>query len=262
MLNYLIGLNPIVQALLATLVTYFFTIMGSALVFPFKNVNKNIMDAMLGMAAGLMIAASFFSLLNPAIEYASEVGQISWLVTSLGFMVGGILLFITDKISERYLKRHKNANKKKRAFMLMFSITIHNIPEGMVVGLAFGSIGLTNMTFLSACMLTLGIAIQNFPEGSALSLPMKRDGMSAKKAFFLGQISGIVEPIAGVLGAVLVLYVKNILPLMLSFAAGAMIYVVVEELIPESQTNKRKDLMALFTIIGFILMMILDVSLG
>ena len=170
--------------------------------------------------------------------------------------------FEPDKVSSRFLEAHPNASARKRTFMLLFSITIHNIPEGMVVGLAFGSLGISNMTFASACMLALGIGIQNFPEGSALSLPMRRDGMSAAKAFFLGQISGIVEPIAGVLGALLVLKIQTIMPVMLSFAAGAMIYVVVEELIPESQTNKRKDLMALFTIIGFILMMVLDVGLG
>ena len=261
-MRYLSNLNPILLAFLATLFTYMFTIMGSALVFLFKNVKRSIMDAILGMAAGLMIAASFFSLISPAIETAENINQIPWLIVSLGFLAGGILLFITDKISARYLNKYNNANAKKRTFMLLFSITIHNIPEGMVVGHAFGSIGMGGITFVSACMLTLGIAIQNFPEGSALSIPMRRDGMETKKAFFLGQISGIVEPIAGVLGALLILKIKMILPFMLSFAAGAMIYVVVEELIPESQSNKRKDLMALFTIIGFILMMILDVALG
>ena len=261
-MNFLSNLNPCFLAFLATLFTYLFTIMGSALVFPFKNVKRSVMDAMLGAAAGLMIAASFFSLLSPAIESARESGQIEWIIISLGFLAGGILLYITDKISSRFLDKHADASSKKRIFMLLFSITIHNIPEGMVVGLAFGSLGTNGMTFAGACMLTLGIAIQNFPEGSALSIPMRRDGMSTKKAFFLGQISGIVEPIAGVLGAFLILKIKTILPFMLAFAAGAMIYVVVEELIPESQTNKRKDLMALFTIIGFILMMVLDVALS
>lgn len=256
------SLNPVIQALIATLFTYSFTVLGSALVFPFKNVKRGIMDAMLGMAAGLMIAASFFSLLAPAIDTANDLGQISWLIVSIGFMLGGILLYITDKISSKILDKHPDASSKKRTFMLLFSITIHNIPEGMVVGLAFGSLAISNMSLTSACMLAIGIAIQNFPEGSALSLPMRRDGMSTKKAFFLGQISGIVEPIAGVIGALLVLKVQTIMPIMLSFAAGAMIYVVVEELIPESQTNKRKDLMALFTIIGFIIMMMLDVGLG
>lgn len=262
MIEFFINLNPIIQALIATIMTYFFTVAGSALVFPFKNVKRSIMDGILGMASGVMIAASFFSLLSPAIEISSSIGQISWLVTSLGFISGGILLYLTDKISSNFLDKYPDASKKKRNFMLLFSITIHNIPEGLVVGLAFGSIAYNNATIASACLLALGIGIQNFPEGSALSLPFRRDGMSTFKAFFLGQISGIVEPIAGVLGALLVMKVQSVLPFMLSFAAGAMIYVVVEELIPESQTNKRKDLMALFTILGFIIMMVLDVALS
>ncbi len=262
MVDFFINLNPIIQALIATLMTYAFTVLGSALVFPFKNVNRSIMDAMLGIASGVMIAASFFSLLSPALESANSLGQNPWIIVSLGFSIGGILLFLTDKIALRYLNNYPDASKRKRTFMLLFSITIHNIPEGLVVGLAFGSIALNNATIISASLLALGIGIQNFPEGSALSLPLRRDGMSPFKSFFLGQISGIVEPIAGVLGAILVLKVQFLLPFLLSFAAGAMIYVVVEELIPESQTNKRKDLMALFTILGFIVMMILDVALS
>lgn len=262
MIDFFINLSPVIQALLATLVTYSFTILGSALVFAFKKVNRNVMDAMLGMAGGVMIAASFFSLIAPAIEYAENIGQISWLTISLGFLTGGILLFLMDKFSSKLLSIKGHDNSSKRIFMLLFSITIHNIPEGLVVGLTFGSLVYGNISLSTACMLALGIAIQNFPEGSALSLPMRREGMSRKKAFFLGQISGIVEPIAGVLGALLVLKVEPILPFMLSFAAGAMIYVVVEELIPESQTNKRKDLMAFFTLIGFVIMMVLDVGLG
>lgn len=262
MVNIFIHLSPVIQALIATIVTYLFTVLGSALVFPFKNVNRSIMDGMLGIASGVMIAASFFSLLSPAIESANNLGLTPWIIVSIGFTCGGILLFLTDKISSNFLDKYPDASKKKRTFMLMFSITIHNIPEGLVVGLAFGSIPYNNTTLVSACLLALGIGIQNFPEGSALSLPFRRDGMRPFKAFFLGQISGIVEPIAGVLGALLVLKVQSILPFMLSFAAGAMIYVVVEELIPESQANKRKDLMALFTILGFIIMMILDVALS
>lgn len=262
MIDFFINLNPVIQALLATTMTYLFTVCGSALVFPFKNVKRSVMDAMLGIAAGVMIAASFFSLLAPALEIAENLKQTSWLVISIGFLSGGLLLFITDKVSSTFLDRCPDASKKKRTFMLMFSITIHNIPEGLVVGLAFGSIALGSTTLASACLLALGIGIQNFPEGSALSIPFRRDGMTPFKAFYLGQISGIVEPIAGVIGAILVLKVQSILPIMLSFAAGAMIYVVVEELIPESQTNKRKDLMALFTILGFIIMMVLDVALS
>lgn len=258
MINLILNLNPIMQAFIATLMMYMFTIAGSSLVFFFKNTNRNVMDAMLGLAGGVMIAASFFSLLSPAIETSSKLGQIPWLTVSLGFFGGGLLLFITDKIASKLM----DSEDEKKNFMLLLSITMHNIPEGLVVGLAFGSIIYGNVTLSSALMLALGIGIQNFPEGSSISLPLRRSGMSRGKAFFLGQISGIVEPIAGVLGAILILKIERILPISLAFAAGAMIYVVVEEIIPESQTNKRKDLMAFFTLIGFILMMILDVALG
>lgn len=258
LIEFLENLNPIVQALLATLVTYAFTVLGSSLVFFFKKVNRNLMDAMLGLAGGVMIAASFFSLIAPAVDKAESLGQIPWLVVSVGFFLGGVLLFVTDKISSKFLK----SSDDKRNFMLMLSITMHNIPEGLVVGLAFGSLIYGDATLSSAFMLALGIGIQNFPEGSSISLPLRRSGMSRKKAFFMGQISGIVEPIAGVIGALLVLKIEGILPIALAFAAGAMIYVVVEEIIPESQTNKRKDLMAFFTLIGFIIMMVLDVGLG
>jgi len=258
MVEFFSNLNPVLQALLATLMTYGFTMAGSALVFFFKHTNRNVMDTMLGLAGGVMIAASFFSLISPAIERAEELGQIPWLVVSVGFFLGGVLLFIADKISSKVLKNEST----KKNLMLMLSITIHNIPEGMVVGLAFGSLIYGNTTLSSALMLALGIGIQNFPEGSSISLPLRRSGMSRKKAFFWGQISGIVEPIAGVLGALLVMKIQWILPISLAFAAGAMIYVVVEEIIPESQTNKRKDLMAFATLIGFIIMMVLDVGLG
>ncbi len=258
MFEFFSNLNPVLQALLATLMTYGFTMAGSALVFFFKNTNRNVMDTMLGLAGGVMIAASFFSLISPAIERAEELGQIPWLIVSIGFFLGGVLLFIADKISSKILKNEST----KKNLMLMLSITIHNIPEGMVVGLAFGSLIYGNTTLSSALMLALGIGIQNFPEGSSISLPLRRSGMSRKKAFFWGQISGIVEPIAGVLGALLVMKIQWILPISLAFAAGAMIYVVVEEIIPESQTNKRKDLMAFATLIGFIIMMVLDVGLG
>ncbi len=258
MMNFFENLNPVMQAFLATMLTYAFTVAGSSLVFFFKKVNRNVMDALLGVAGGVMIAASFFSLIAPAIDRAESLGQIPWLIVSIGFFLGGVLLFITDKLSSKVLK---NAADKKN-FMLMLSITMHNIPEGMVVGLAFGSIVYGGVTVSSALMLALGIGIQNFPEGSSISLPLRRSGMSRAKAFFFGQISGIVEPIAGVIGALLVLQIEWILPISLAFAAGAMIYVVVEEIIPESQTNKRKDLMAFFTLIGFIIMMVLDIALG
>lgn len=271
MINNLKDLSPILLALFATIFTYSVTLLGAALVFFFKNVKKNIMDAMLAIAAGVMIAASFFSLLNPATEMAINLKMIPWLITFIGFISGGLLLFIGDKLFNHFDKKI-NKNKKeekerksfKRCLMLIFSITLHNIPEGLAVGVAFGSTAysLEGATLTSAMLIALGIGIQNFPEGTAVSVPLRREGMSRKKAFFYGQLSGLVEPISGVLGALLVLKIRTLLPFLLSFAAGAMIYVVVEELIPESQTNKKKDLMSLFTIIGFTIMMILDIALG
>ena len=263
MINNLKDLSPILLALFATIFTYSVTLLGASLVFFFKNVKKNIMDAMLAIAAGVMIAASFFSLLNPATEMAINLKMIPWLITFIGFIAGGLLLFIGDKLFNHFNKKinkkeEKERNSFKRCLMLIFSITLHNIPEGLAVGVAFGSIA----TLTSAMLIALGIGIQNFPEGTAVSVPLRREGISRKKAFFYGQLSGLVEPISGVLGALLVLKIRTLLPFLLSFAAGAMIYVVVEELIPESQTNKKKDLMSLFTIIGFTIMMILDIALG
>lgn len=271
MINNLKDLSPILLALLATIFTYSVTLLGASLVFFFKNVKKNIMDAMLAIAAGVMIAASFFSLLNPATEMAINLKMIPWLITFIGFIAGGLLLFIGDKLFNHFDKKinknkkeEKKRNSFKRCLMLIFSITLHNIPEGLAVGVAFGSTAysLEGATLTSAMLIALGIGIQNFPEGTAVSVPLRREGMSRKKAFFYGQLSGLVEPISGVLGALLVLKIRTLLPFLLSFAAGAMIYVVVEELIPESQTNKKKDLMSLFTIIGFTIMMILDIALG
>ena len=264
------GISPILGALLATLFTWFLTMVGASVVFFFKKVNKTVMDGMLGFAAGVMIAASFWSLLSPAIEMAESLNLNAWLLTFLGFFSGGLILNIENSIYSNYIKNHPKQKKEskessmKRCLMLIFSITLHNIPEGLAVGVAFGSLayGLEVATVGSALVLALGIGLQNFPEGSAVSLPLRREGYSRKKAFFYGQASGIVEPIAGVLGALLVIKIQLLLPFLLAFAAGAMIYVVVEELIPESQANKRKDLMALFTLIGFSVMMILDVALG
>lgn len=265
MFDFILSLNPILQALLATLFTWSITAIGAALVYFFKKINKNLMDGMLGFAAGVMIAASFFSLIAPAITMSENLNLIPWLVVFIGFFSGGLLLFVGDKAYDIFEK--KSSNKKssiKRSIMLISSITLHNIPEGMAVGVAFGSViyGLEGATLTAAWTLALGIGLQNFPEGTAVSMPLRRDGMNRNKAFFIGQLSGIVEPIAGVIGAILVIKVRILLPFLLAFAAGAMIYVVVEELVPESQTNQKKDLMALFTLIGFSIMMILDIALG
>lgn len=263
MIEWFSNLNHPTQALIATIFTWGVTALGASLVFLFKKINRNIMDAMLGFAGGVMIAASFWSLLSPSIEMAENLNMIPWLVAFIGFIGGGILLFIGDKIFNKLEIKEKN-NSFKRCMMLIFSITLHNIPEGLAVGVAFGSLayGLEGATLSAACMLALGIGLQNFPEGTAVSVPLRRENFSRKKAFFYGQLSGIVEPIAGVIGAILVIKIRFLLPFLLAFAAGAMIYVVVEELIPESQTNKKKDLMALFTLIGFSVMMIMDVALG
>lgn len=258
---FILSLNPIVQTLIATLFTWSVTAIGASLVYFFKKINKTLMDGMLGFAGGVMIAASFFSLISPAIDMSNSLGLIPWLVVFIGFILGGILLFIGDKV---YDICSKNSSGSKRCFMLISSITLHNIPEGLAVGVAFGSViyGIDGATLAAAWTLALGIGLQNFPEGSAVSMPLRRDGFSLNKSFFLGQLSGIVEPIAGIIGALLVIKVRFLLPFLLSFAAGAMIYVVVCELIPESQTNEKKDLMALFTLIGFSVMMILDIALG
>ena len=260
MIDKILSLNPVVQTLIAALITWSITSIGASLVFFFKKINKTIMDLTLGFSAGVMIAASFFSLINPALSMANALNLIPWLVVSLGIILGGILLFIGDKVYDAY----KPGSKRKRCSMLIASITLHNIPEGMAIGVAFGSVlyHLDGASIIAAWTLALGIGLQNLPEGSAISIPLRREGLSRTKSFILGALSGIVEPIAAVIGCILVTKAKILLPFLLSFAAGAMIYVVVEELIPESQTNKKKDLMALFTLIGFVVMMILDITLG
>lgn len=197
---------------------------------------------------------------------ANSLKMTAWLVVFIGFFSGGMLLFVGDKIFDLInKKKDEKSSSFKRCLMLIFSITMHNIPEGLAVGVSFGTLAYNiggSSSLLEACLLALGIGLQNFPEGSAVSLPLRREGMSRRKAFFYGQLSGVVEPIAGVIGAILVIKIRQMLPFLLAFAAGAMIYVVVCELIPESQSNKKKDLMALFTLIGFSVMMILDVALG
>ncbi len=264
MFDFFINLSPIYQALLAGIFTFFITILGSSLVFFFKDVNKNIMDIMLSISAGIMLAASFFSLLNPAITISNELKLNTWLIVFSGFISGGLLLFIGDKILNLIEKKRKlSISNLKRSIMLFSSITLHNIPEGLVLGVAYGSIiySFNSASIASAIALTIGIAIQNFPEGSAISLPMRRDGISRFKSFLFGSISAFVEPIFALIGAILVLKIKVFLPFILSFTAGAMIFVIAMEMIPESQTNKRKDLMALFLMLGFSIMMILELVL-
>ena len=261
MSNFIFNLNPIIQALLATLFTWAVTALGAALVFMFKKIHKNILDSMLGIAAGVMIAASFWSLLSPSIEMANVLKINIILSVAVGFLSGGLLLFIGDKVMNKMQNKSSNL---KRTLMLIVSITLHNVPEGLAVGVAFGSTlyGLDGATLMSAWTLAIGIGIQNFPEGTAVSVPLRREGFSRNKSFIYGMLSGVVEPISGVLGALLVLKVRIILPFLLAFAAGAMIYVVIQELIPESQTNENKEVISMCTLIGFTIMMLLDVLLG
>lgn len=274
MLTWFMGLEVWVQALLGTLFTWGLTALGASLVFFFKNIQRDMFNLMLGFASGVMIAASFWSLLAPAIDMADEQGAIAWVVVAIGFALGGIFLYIADKtIPHMHFGFNHDKEglptKLKRNILLVFSITLHNIPEGLAVGVAFGAIqyisGDPLAATLSAVGLAIGIGIQNFPEGAAVSIPLRQEGMSRGKAFMYGQASGIVEPIAGVFGAILVTHVSAILPYALAFAAGAMIYVVVEELIPEAQqkqTPKGAHYAVLGVMMGFILMMILDVALG
>lgn len=264
MINYFLNLTPIYQALLAGTFTFLVTTLGAAVVFFFKSVNKNIMDSMLAISAGIMLSASFFSLLNPAIEIADELKLTTWIVVLSGLMVGGLLLYVGDKVLDHFSKNNQRNFSLKRCAMLFTSITLHNIPEGLVVGVAFGAIayGADKAAIFSAISLTIGIALQNFPEGSAISLPLRREGISRFKSFLFAMLSGIVEPISAVIGALLVMKIQIILPFILSFAAGAMIFVISMELIPESQNNNKKDLMALLTLIGFAAMMILEITLG
>lgn len=270
-IDFLSQLHPAVQALLATLFTWGVTALGASLVFFFKTVNQKVLDAMLGFAAGVMIAASFWSLLAPAISMAEEISTLpAWLPALIGFMSGGLFLYAIDQYLPHLHLGFKRDQAEgvptswRRSVLLVLAITIHNIPEGLAVGVAFGAVayGMPSATIGAALALAIGIGLQNFPEGTAVSVPLRREGMTRKKAFFYGQMSGIVEPIAGVIGALAVLVMQPILPYALAFAAGAMIYVVVEELIPESQLSGNTDLATLATLIGFSVMMTLDVALG
>ncbi len=257
-----INTNPILMAFLATVFTWFITLLGASLVFFFKKVNKTVLDSMLAISAGVMIAASFWSLILPSIELSENLGMNKILMTAVGFLFGGYIILLIDKVISKNKKFI--SNNKKRCFMLISSITLHNFPEGLAIGIAFGSIihNIDGASLSSAIGLALGIGIQNFPEGAAVSIPLRREGLSRVKSFFYGQLSGFVEVIAGILGALLVLKIRFILPFFLSFAAGAMIYVVASELIPECETNKNKSLISMCILIGFVIMMALDVLLG
>ncbi|MGL5315780.1 MAG: ZIP family metal transporter [Peptostreptococcaceae bacterium] len=270
-MNWFMELSPVYQALLATLFTWAVTALGAAVVLFFKTINRKVLDCMLGFGAGVMIAASFWSLLNPAIQLCEELGaEHVWALPTMGFLVGGVFIIISEKFLDKYCfttwmteNSQCEKNSIKRSLLLVSAVTIHNIPEGLAVGVAFGGIvsGVDGATVISAMMLALGIGLQNFPEGAAVSLPLRREGYSRKKAFMIGQMSGMVEPIAGVIGAIAAMTMRSVLPFLLAFAAGAMISVVSSELIPES-ASENKNLATLGVVLGFMLMMILDVALG
>lgn len=269
MLEFFLNLHPIYQALCAGIFTWAVTAAGASLVFFFKEINKKVLNSMLGFASGVMIAASFWSLLNPAIEIAQKMNQNAWITAAGGFMSGGLALWCIDKILPHLhqgLKASPEGIKTswQRSILLVLAVTLHNIPEGMAVGVAFGALisDSSYTSVYSAMALALGIGLQNFPEGAAVSIPLRREGLSRFKAFQYGQASGIVEPIAAVLGAFFVTNMQGFLPFSLAFAAGAMIYVVVEELIPEAQSMRNEDSATIGTMLGFATMMILDVALG
>lgn len=269
-LEFMESLDPILGALLATSFTWLLTALGASLVFLFKNMKRAMLDGMLGFTGGVMIAASYWSLLAPAIEMAENQGQPGWLPAGIGFGLGALFLFALDKFMPHL---HLNFKREEaegpetnwhRTTLLVLAITMHNIPEGLAVGVLFGGVaaGIDGASMGAAVALAIGIGIQNFPEGIAVAMPLRRQGVSRFRSFWYGQLSAIVEPLAGVAGAAAVVFFEPILPYALSFAAGAMIYVVIEEVVPETQRDKYTDVATLGFIGGFLVMMTLDVALG
>lgn len=271
LVDYLSGIDPVLAALYATIFTWLMTAAGAGLVFFFKTMHRGLLDAMLGFTGGVMVAASFWSLLNPAIEMSETMYPgWSWMPAAVGFLVGALFLYALDKLMPHlHINFAENESEGvqtqwHRTTLLVLAITLHNIPEGLAVGVLFGasSLGMDGATVAGAVALAIGIGIQNFPEGFAVAMPLRRHGVSRRKSFWYGQLSAVVEPIFGVLGALAVIYMQPILPFALAFAAGAMIYVVVEEVIPETQRDRFTDVAVLGFIGGFLIMMILDVALG
>ncbi|MFW5691734.1 MAG: ZIP family metal transporter [Chloroflexota bacterium] len=270
MLDQFAELSPVVQALLATLFTWGVTALGASTVFLIRGFNQRLLDFLLGFAGGVMIAASFWSLLAPGIELAEEQGVPGWIPALVGFLLGGACMRLIDMvlphlhIGKPVAEAEGIKTTWERSILLVSAITLHNIPEGLAVGVSFGaaSLGLETASLSAALALALGIGLQNFPEGIAVAMPLRREGMSPRRSFFFGQSSGMVEPIAGVIGAAAVLLARPLLPYALSFAAGAMIFVVVEEVIPESHQEGNADLATMGVMIGFAVMMTLDVALG
>ena len=269
-MGWLESLHPVLQALIGTCFTWFMTAAGAAGVFFTKTVNRKVLDVMLGFAAGVMIAASYWSLLAPAITMSEDHPIGSWFPPAVGFLLGAVVLRIVDRILP-HLHLYASMDEAegistswRRSVLLILAITLHNIPEGLAVGVAFGAVAfnLPSASFAGALALAIGIGLQNFPEGLAVSMPLRREGMSRTKCFWYGQLSGVVEPMAGVIGAAAVLVARPMLPYALAFAAGAMIFVVVEELIPESQAGGNGDSATMGAMAGFTVMMTLDVALG
>lgn len=271
MIEFFTSIDPVLAALLATTFTWLMTALGASLVIFFKTMHRGVLDAMLGFTGGVMVAASFWSLLNPAIEMSEKsYPSMPWMPAAVGFLFGALFLFGLDKLLPHLHINFKESESEglstqwHKTTLLVLAITLHNIPEGLAVGVLFGaaSLGMDGATIAAAVALAIGIGIQNFPEGFAVAMPLRRNGVGRFKSFWYGQLSAIVEPVAGVLGAIAVVYMQPILPFALAFAAGAMIYVVVEEVIPETQRDKYTDVAVLGFIGGFLIMMILDVALG
>jgi ZIP family zinc transporter len=270
MVEYFEGLHPIVQALLATLFTWSVTALGASVVFLTKTVSRKFLDTSLGFAAGVMIAASMWSLLAPSIALSREMQFIPWLPPLIGFLLGGAFMQLVDRVLPHLHlfapigEAEGIPTARRRVVLLVLAITIHNVPEGLAVGVAFGAVavGFGTASLGAAVALAIGIGLQNFPEGTAVSVPLRGEGMSRLKSFWYGQLSAIVEPVAGVFGAAAVLLMRPLLPYALAFAAGAMIFVVVEEVVPESQRGGNADIATLGAMIGFAVMMTLDVGLS
>lgn len=269
-MNSIINYNPVFLALLATIFTWLMTALGAASVFLVSGVNRRVLNASLGFAAGVMMAASFWSLLAPAIEMSALQGSLEWLPPTIGFLMGGLFLALVDRLLPHVhpgcaldeaegIKTTWHRNR-----LLVLAVTLHNIPEGLAVGVVFGVLASDAVygSLTAAIALAIGIGIQNLPEGAAIAIPLRGEGVSRRKSFMYGQLSGIVEPVAGVAGALLVTLFTPILPYALSFAAGAMIFVVIEDLIPECQKEGNVDLATVAAMVGFVIMMILDVALG
>ena len=270
MITFFEQFSPVIQALFASFFTWGMTALGAAGVFLSREISRKVLDGMLGFAAGVMIAASYWSLLAPAIEISESLGILPWLPPAIGFLLGGLVLFLIDRLLPHLHLNMPDSRTEgvkttwQRSILLVLAITLHNFPEGIAVGVAFGAagVGIPGASLAGAIALALGIGIQNFPEGLAISAPLRREGVSAGKSWWFGQLSAVVEPMGAVIGAAAVVAMRQILPYALAFAAGAMIYVVIEELIPEAEQGNNTDIATIGAMLGFVVMMVLDVALG